>query len=77
MFMQIINIPCDYYTHHVTEKHQKTTAKIVLFVSLICIFYFLYCGAELITAAYLTTFSVKSRREAVDNDILDCSEYIL
>jgi hypothetical protein len=57
--------------NHVSEKHQKMTGKIVLFVFLICVFYFMYAGAEVITATYLTTFSVKSRKEAVDRAMLD------
>ena len=39
---------------------QKTTAKLVTFVYLICIFFFLYVGAEVVTGVYLTTFAVKS-----------------
>ena len=39
---------------------QKTTAKLVTFVALICIFFFLYVGAEVVTGVYLTTFAVKS-----------------
>ena len=39
---------------------QRTTAKLVTFVALICIIFFLYCGAELVTGTYITTFVVKS-----------------
>jgi hypothetical protein len=59
--------------NHVSEKHQKMTGKILLFVSLISVFYFMYKGAKLITATYLTTFSIKSRREAVDRAMLDAA----
>ena len=39
---------------------QKTTLKLVTFVALICVFFFLYVGAEVVMGVYLTTFAVKS-----------------
>ena len=42
------------------EYQQKTTLKLVTFVVLICIFFFLYMGAEIVMGVYLTTFAVKS-----------------
>ena len=42
------------------EPEQKTTLKLVTFVALICVFFFLYVGAEVVTGVYLTTFAVKS-----------------
>ena len=42
------------------DQVQKTTAKLVAFVALMCIFFFLYWGAESVTGIYLTTFAVKS-----------------
>ena len=42
------------------ELEQKTTPKLVTFVALICVFFFLYVGAEVVTGVYLTTFAVKS-----------------
>lgn len=42
------------------EMEQKTTLKLVTFVALICVFFFLYVGAEVVTGVYLTTFAVKS-----------------
>ena len=42
------------------DFEQKTTLKLVTFVALICVFFFLYVGAEVVMGVYLTTFAVKS-----------------
>ena len=42
------------------ESQKKTTLELVTFVALICIFFFLYVGAEVVMGVYLPTFAVKS-----------------
>ena len=42
------------------KSQKKTTPKLFAFVALICIFFLLYCGAEIAMGVYLTTFAVNS-----------------
>ena len=42
------------------EPLQKTTLKLVTFVALMCVFFVLYVGAEIVMGVHLTTFAVKS-----------------
>ncbi len=46
------------------KPDQKTTVKLILFVGLMCIFYFLYVGVEVVTGTYIATFAVKSELNA-------------
>ncbi len=51
-----------------TEEEQKVTKKLVIFIALICAFYFLYMGAEIVLGTYLSTFAVKSELQATKVD---------
>jgi fucose permease len=47
-----------------TAKEQRTTVKIVVFVTLMCVFYFLYVGVEVVTGVYIASFAVLSDLKA-------------
>ena len=42
------------------KKTEKCTVKVVAFVAMMCVFFFLVLGTEQSIATYLTIFSVKS-----------------
>ena len=47
-------------TNEKLKKTEKCTGKVVAFVAMMCVFFFLVLGTENSLATYLTIFSVKS-----------------
>ena len=52
----------------VKSEEQMVTWRLVVFVAIICAFYFLYVGVEVVLGTYLSTFAVKSKLQATKVD---------
>ena len=55
-------------------NNQCATLHLIAFVSVMCTFYFLFCGMEHTMGAYLTTFSMKSELQAGEVDGVHVTE---